>query len=327
MPALNVPEAVTGPVVVDNHLEDKKMLSYPAFGLRNKYLENVDDDFLYHFGFGIKTVDIPKVFGDTKFVCTGGSPTRLKLYAEWFSKECNLECSENLSKSDRFVLYKTGQVVWVNHGMGNPSLSIMLVEMFKLMHHAKATDVKFIRLGTSGGVGVEPGTVVVTTNAMNSELTDKFVQWIAGKRIERETWLDEDLRKDLIATAAEKNIPVETGSTLCADDFYEGQMRLDGFFCEYNADDKFDFLRKIHDKGVRNIEMESACFASLTYRAGVKGLSRFDAGSALLDRSYHLLRLYAWSGCRPTIFRSLLNVFVQRCFDLPLGLFAETSNT
>ncbi|KIH59046.1 putative uridine phosphorylase [Ancylostoma duodenale] len=113
---------------------------------------------------------------------------------------------------------------------------------------------------------------------MNSELTDKFVQWIAGKEgevslpiwIERETWLDEDLRKDLIAMAAEKNIPVETGSTLCADDFYEGQMRLDGFFCEYNADDKFAFLRKIHDKGVRNIEMESACFASLTYRAGVK---------------------------------------------------------
>ncbi|RCN26130.1 uridine phosphorylase [Ancylostoma caninum] len=255
---------------MDSALE-KKMLSYPAFGLRNKYLENVDDDFLYHFGIGIKTVDIPKVFGDTKFVCTGGSPTRLKLYAEWFSKECNIECSENLSKSDRFVLYKTGKVVWVNHGMGNPSLSIMLVEMFKLMHHAKATDVKFIRLGTSGGVGVEPGTVVVTTNAMNSELTDKFVQWIAGKRIERETWLDEDLRKDLIATAAEKNIPVETGSTLCADDFYEGQMRLDGFFCEYNADDKFAFLRKIHEKGVRNIEMESACFASLTYRAGVKG--------------------------------------------------------
>ncbi|KIH47463.1 hypothetical protein ANCDUO_22477, partial [Ancylostoma duodenale] len=49
-----------------------------------------------------------------QFVCTGGSPTRLKLYAEWFSKECNIECSENLSKSDRFVLYKTGKVVWVN---------------------------------------------------------------------------------------------------------------------------------------------------------------------------------------------------------------------
>ncbi|VDM71115.1 unnamed protein product [Strongylus vulgaris] len=42
------------------------MLSYPEFGLRNKLLENVEDDFLYHFGIGLKTVDIPKIFGDTK---------------------------------------------------------------------------------------------------------------------------------------------------------------------------------------------------------------------------------------------------------------------
>ncbi|KAK6745571.1 hypothetical protein RB195_011974 [Necator americanus] len=267
-----------------------KVLSYPIFGLRNKYLEDADDDFLYHFGFGIKTVDIPKVFGDTKFskyqkgsrdqmggfitifefVCTGGSSTRMKLYAEWFSKECGLECSENLSRTDRFVLYKTGKVIWVNHGMGSPSLSILLVEMLKIMHHAKAEDVKFIRVGTSGGVGVEPGTVVVTTGVMNGELTDKYVQWINGKKVERDTWLDEDLRKELIAVASEKKIPVEAGLTLCADDFYEGQMRLDGFFCEYKADDKFDFLNKIYEKGVRNFEMECTCFASMTYRAGVK---------------------------------------------------------
>uniref|UniRef100_A0A7I5E9I9 PNP_UDP_1 domain-containing protein n=1 Tax=Haemonchus contortus TaxID=6289 RepID=A0A7I5E9I9_HAECO len=272
MPALNVTEAVLP--VTDDAAESptcgKKMLSYPAFGLRNKYLENVDDDFLYHFGFGLKTVDIPKTFADVKFVCTGGSPTRLKLYAEWFSKECKLDCSENLSKSDRFVMYKTGPVLWINHGMGTPSLSIMLVEALKLLHHANAKDVKFIRLGTSGGVGVEPGTVVVTTNAMNAELNDKYVQWIGGKKYERDTHLDEDLRKDLIALANEKKIPVESGLTMCADDFYEGQMRLDGFFCEYKTEDKFHFLKRIHEKGVRNIEMESTCFASMTFRAGVK---------------------------------------------------------
>ncbi|ETN77818.1 uridine phosphorylase [Necator americanus] len=194
----------------------------------------------------------------------------MKLYAEWFSKECGLQCSENLSRSDRFVLYKTGKVVWVNHGIGAPSLSTILVEMLKIMHHAKAEDVTFIRLGTSGGVGVEPGTVVVTTAAMNGELTDKYNQWIDGTKVERDTRLDEDLRKKLLAVAAEKKIPVEAGLTLCADDFYEGQMRLDGFFCEYDPEEKLGFLKKIYEKGVRNIEMESTCFASMTYRAGVK---------------------------------------------------------
>ncbi|ETN72561.1 putative uridine phosphorylase [Necator americanus] len=156
---------------------------YPPFDIRNKNLDTAEEDFLYHFGFGTKDMDIPKVFGDTKFVCTGGSPTRLKLYAEWFAKECRLQCSENLSKSDRFVLFKTGKVVWVNHGMGTPSLSIMLVEILKLMYHAKAKDVKFIRMGTSGGIGVEPGTIIVSTNAINAELSEKYVQWIAGRRV------------------------------------------------------------------------------------------------------------------------------------------------
>ncbi|KJH47458.1 uridine phosphorylase [Dictyocaulus viviparus] len=253
---------------------------HPTFGIRNKYMENVEEDFLYHFGFGMKTLDIRKIFGDTKkksiiftffqYVCTGGSPTRLKLYAELFSKEFKLECSENLSKSDRFVMYKTGKVLWINHGMGTPSLSIMLVETLKLMHHAKAKDVTFFRLGTSGGVGIEPGTVVITTNAMNAELNNKYVQWIAGKKVEHETFLDEGVRSELVKIANEKKIPIEIGLTMCADDFYEGQMRLDGFFCDYKSDDKMAFLKELHEKGVRNIEMESTCFASMTHRAGVK---------------------------------------------------------
>lgn len=235
----------------------------------NKYVDNSASDYLYHFGFGVSTIDIPAVFGDTKFVCTGGSPGRFKLYAEWFAKECGIPCSENLSLSDRFVIYKTGPVCWINHGMGTPSLSIMLVETLKLMHHAKATNFSFIRLGTSGGVGVEPGTVVVSTGVMNAELTDKFVQIIAGKRVEREAHLDEKLQSDLAMTAGEMKIPIERGITMCADDFYEGQMRLDGFFCDYTEKEKFEFLDKIYELGVRNIEMESTCFASMATRAGV----------------------------------------------------------
>ncbi|EPB80345.1 uridine phosphorylase [Ancylostoma ceylanicum] len=225
-------------------------------------MEGVDEDFLYHFGFGNKTMDIPKVFGDTKFVCTGGSPTRLKIYAEWFAKECKIPCSENLSKSDRFVLFKTGKVVWVNKQI-DPCIP--------KRKEAHQLSFRIIRLGTSGGVGVEPGTVIVSKNAINAELNEQYVQWIAGQRVVRETYLDEGLRNELIAMANEMKIPVDSGFTMCADDFYEGQMRLDGFFCEYKPDDKFAFLKKLHDMGVRNIEMESTCFSSMTLRAGCKG--------------------------------------------------------
>ena len=50
---------------------------------------------------------------------------------------------------------------------------------------------------------------------------------------------------------------------------YSGQGRIDGAFCDYTEDDKMKFLQKIHDAGVRNIEMESVCFAAMCYRARV----------------------------------------------------------
>lgn len=48
-----------------------------------------------------------------------------------------------------------------------------------------------------------------------------------------------------------------------------GQGRLDGAFCDYTLDDKLKFLQKVYDAGVRNIEMESVCFAAMCNRAGV----------------------------------------------------------
>ena len=53
------------------------------------------------------------------------------------------------------------------HGMGMPSLSILLHELIKLVHYAGCEDVVFIRMGTSGGLGLKPGSVVVTETAVN----------------------------------------------------------------------------------------------------------------------------------------------------------------
>ncbi|KIH57903.1 putative uridine phosphorylase [Ancylostoma duodenale] len=164
-------------------------------------------------------------------------------------------------------------------------------DSFFVRHAFKAKKVgqhpfRIIRLGTSGDVGVEPGTVIVSKNAINAELRTVCAMdcWVG-----RETYLDEGLRNDLIAMANEMKIPVDTGYTMCADDFYEERTNenctparsaaeaaivrfvLTAFFCEYKPDDKFAFLKKLHDKGVRNIEMESTCFSSMTLRAGCKG--------------------------------------------------------
>lgn len=54
--------------------------------------------------------------------------------------------------------------------MGQPSISILLHELIKLMFHAGVKDPIFFRLGTCGGLGVEPGTVVITTEPLNGML-------------------------------------------------------------------------------------------------------------------------------------------------------------
>ena len=49
-----------------------------------------------------------------------------------------------------------------------------------------------------------------------------------------------------------------------------GQSRLDGAICDYTETDKMCYLKKAYDNGVRNIEMESACVASMCNRVHLK---------------------------------------------------------
>lgn len=51
--------------------------------------------------------------------------------------------------------------------MGVPSLSILMHELIKLIHYAKCTNVMFIRVGTCGGIGVPPGTIILTEKAVD----------------------------------------------------------------------------------------------------------------------------------------------------------------
>lgn len=60
-----------------------------------------------------------------------------------------------------------------------------------------------------------------------------------------------------------------------------GQGRLDGAFCDFTENDKMEYLSKLHDFGVINIEMECTIFAALTYHAGIRSAI---VCVALLDR-------------------------------------------
>ncbi len=73
---------------------------------------------------------------------------------------------EKIGVPHRYVIFKVGPVLVASHGIGGPSLSILLNEFARLLKYADANAMWF-RIGTSGGVGVQAGTLVITSSAVN----------------------------------------------------------------------------------------------------------------------------------------------------------------
>ena len=82
--------------------------------------------------------------------------------------------------------------------------------------------------------------------------------------------IDEALASSLIQQGKGLPFKVMAGKTVCTHDFYEGQARLDGAFCEYTNADKNEYLERLQVAGVANIEMEATAFAALTHMAGFR---------------------------------------------------------
>ncbi|XP_059583350.1 uridine phosphorylase 2 isoform X2 [Alligator mississippiensis] len=198
--------------------------------VKNPHLALMDEDILYHLDLGTKTHNLPAMFGDIKFVCVGGSPNRMKAFAQFMHKELGFEgdgkdVKDICAGTDRYSMYKVGPVLSVSHGMGIPSISIMLHELIKLLHHAKCRGVTIIRIGTSGGLGIEPGSVVITDTALDSFFKPQFEQVILDNVVVRSTELDKDLAEELLNCSKEiHDFPTMIGHTMCTYDFYEAAV-------------------------------------------------------------------------------------------------------
>ncbi|KAM6071384.1 uridine phosphorylase 2 isoform 2-T2 [Chlamydotis macqueenii] len=255
--------------------------------IKNPHLESMEEDILYHLDLGTKTHNLPAMFGDIKFVCVGGSPRRMRAFAQFMHKELGLagdgeDLADICAGTDRYAMYRAGPVLSISHGMGIPSISIMLHELIKLLHHAKCRDVTIIRIGTSGGLGIEAGSVVITDTAVDSSFKPRFEQVVLDDVVVRSTELDRDLVEELLACSKKiPDFPTLIGHTMCTSDFYEGQGRLDGALCSFSSERKSEYLKRAYDAGVRNIEMESTAFAALCRLCGLKAAV---VCVALLDR-------------------------------------------
>lgn len=276
--------------IIDENSGDNDSTRYPdgSVKLRNPNIELMDQDILYHLALGSGSHDLVEMFGDVKFVCIGGTPKRMEQFAYYIMDEIGHKLPTGTTLLDisrysyRYSMYKVGPVLSISHGMGIPSVGILLHEIIKLMYHSKVRDPIFFRIGTCGGIGFDGGTVIISEEAVDG-LQRPFLELpVLGKLQQRPAKLDKMLVKELKALAEPPALyDTISGKTMCTYDFYEGQGRLDGAFCEYSETEKLEYLERLHKAGVTNIEMESLSFAALTHHAGIK------AGVicvALLDR-------------------------------------------
>lgn len=276
----------------------------------NPNLSKLDIDYLYHFGLD-SGMDLTSMFHDVRYVCMGGSPVRAEDFAGKTAKELiykqihGLTEQENIAlanraasdfankagdflnhevrpigKTERCLLYKVGPVISLSHGMGMPSMSIFLHEITKLLYYAGVQYMEYMRLGTSGGLGVEPGTVIVAYEALDGRLRAIYEQIVLGKVRRYPTKMDSQLAERVVAERG--NVLAKIGKTMGTDGFYEAQGRLDGALDPgYTEEEKMAFLRLAHEVGVDNIEMEATAFDAFCLRANIPGVVMC---ATLLDR-------------------------------------------
>jgi len=279
----------------------------------NPEIVKFDVDYMYHLGI---TSDACWQFRDVRLICMHGSPERAKKFAEKAAKLFgSMEPVSPIGKTERTTMCKVGPVLSISHGMGAPSMLIFLHELTRLLMHAGVdlSDVEFVRLGTSGGVGVTPGTVVITNEAYDSRLQSGWEFVALGEAKRWPAIADPGLVKRLNTLAEKMEVPAIVASTMVADDYFEGQGRLDGALRTwYTEKDKLEFLQRAHDVGVRNIEMEGAAFLAFFGRLGA--VSAAMVCPAFLDR---------FKGDQVTSPPELLESYANRTHTLLLSYISE----
>lgn len=85
----------------------------------NPNLQKLSRDVLYHLGMDTETHDLREMFGDIKFVCLGGTQTRMEKLAKFVAEELHLKIPPGMQLKDitghtcRYSMFKVGPVLSV----------------------------------------------------------------------------------------------------------------------------------------------------------------------------------------------------------------------
>lgn len=223
-------------------------------------------DVYYHFG--VASDDpVLEAFRDVRAIILAGSGDRIDEFAQRWSALQGDAPVVSLPKEERFVTRYCAGVLFASHGMGMPSASIAVQELMRMVFFLKGGDLEamsevfWARVGTSGGVGLPGGTVVVTTEGVMADLGPYRLLKGGSGEYRFDSAFPRDVAQAIVAASAGTGIPVQMGRTVAGNEFFLEQFRLDGAVCLETPESKMAWLEWLNEQGVRNIEMEGAMLA------------------------------------------------------------------
>ena len=225
----------------------------------------------YHIGFGIADLGTEAV----RDVLLCGDPERARRIA---FETAGVNCLKTLSEHrglHSYLCQRQGHGLFVaaTSGMGAPSLSIVVNELFDLGLN------RIIRVGTCGSIreGVEVGSVVISQAALcrqGAALDIAPVEYPAAA--------DPFLTVSLVEAARTLDVDWHLGVTASVDTFYEGQERTASSANPYLLRSLSGVTEEYRQLGVFNYEME----AGTLFKMGlVYGFAAGCVCGVLADRS------------------------------------------
>ncbi len=231
--------------------------------------------YLYNLDLTLNEQTLKKFHG-IKYIIMQGSSVRSFVLAQKLAQlflniNTNFFTPTTLFKTQTFVAYRVDDILCVSHGMGNTSITTLLHNLTKVLYFSGNTSIEYIRVGTSGGIDIEPGSVVLTQTAYMPNLVAGYKVSVIGKDIIYPTHMSQELNQKILESQPHNlDFKILLGNTITADDFYLGQARFDGAIKpKYDINLRNSYFSKVKELGILNFEMEATGLASFCNRAEI----------------------------------------------------------
>lgn len=252
----------------------------------NPRFQELETDYLYHFGIDSRSTNMRAMFGDVQYVILNrfnedASVLTHEFAKQWYGIEENNFDFKPLFKTERYHLYKTGPVLNISHGIGAQSMLIALNELVKLLFHADVYDATFLKIGPAGGIGLDVGSMMIATEVVNHHFKPIMNTIACGEEYTYPTHCDSRFVADFLAFAQLHDMLLESGKIMSASDYHDGQGRLSGFLpLPYSAEERDDYLKRAEIAGIKAIDMEALYFSGFCHQleipAGIIALIAVD---------------------------------------------------